>query len=147
MAVDSGHGEFRKAHLVGWIPEVTNDAPRFDPLTTSASALLDMLTEGNITSVQILYEYYRQILKYNGYLKAVYRLMPSALDRAKQLDAQRASGGPIGSLHGIPILLKVGPAIVSPSTPRTEYQRLNNLAIRIMSVPSQGWKWTIPVAT
>lgn len=65
-----------------------------------------MLSAGQVTSVQILNEYYHQILAYNGYLKAVYQLAPGALDRAKELDDMRARGQVLGPLHGIPILLK-----------------------------------------
>ncbi|KAI0602996.1 amidase family protein [Biscogniauxia sp. FL1348] len=106
MSVDFGQGTFGRAHLAGWIPSVTDDGPKFDPMTTSASALQEMLNSGKLTSVEILNEYYRQILTYNGYLKAVYQLAPGAIDRAKALDSQRASGNILGPLHGIPILLK-----------------------------------------
>lgn len=108
-SINSGAGIFGKAHLAGWIPVLpAPSGPRlFEPTTTSAAALQDMLTEGKINSVQILNEYYRQILDYNGYLKAVYQLAPSALDRAKELDGKRASGDVLGPLHGIPVLLKV----------------------------------------
>ncbi|KAI1631317.1 amidase family protein [Biscogniauxia mediterranea] len=108
-SVDFGQGTFGRAHLAGWIPSVTDnddDDPKFDPTTTSASALQEMLTSGKLTSVEILNEYYRRILTYNGYLKAVYQLAPGAVDRAKALDSQRASGTVLGPLHGIPILLK-----------------------------------------
>ena len=108
MSTRDGHGTFSKEHLAGWIPTITDHTSRFDPLTTSASALQDMLASGKLTSVNILNEYYRQILQYNEYLKAVYKLAPGALDRARELDAQRADGNILGPLHGIPVLLKVG---------------------------------------
>ncbi|KAF2682561.1 hypothetical protein K458DRAFT_52056 [Lentithecium fluviatile CBS 122367] len=78
----------------------------FEPTATPAAALQKLLTVGPLTSVQILNEYYGQILDYNGYLKAVYQLAPGALDRAKELDAKRANGDVLGPLHGIPVLLK-----------------------------------------
>ncbi|OCK87040.1 amidase family protein [Cenococcum geophilum 1.58] len=106
MDINSGAGTFGKAHLAGWIPSVTDDAPRFDPRTTSAAALQELLSSGKIKSVQILNEYYRQILAYNDYLKAVYQLAPGAITRAKELDALRASGNVLSPLHGIPVLLK-----------------------------------------
>jgi amidase len=106
MTTFVGAGPFGKAHLVGWIPKVTDDAPLFDPRTASAATLQEMLSSGKITSVQILSEYHRQILSYNGYLKAVYRLAPNAIERAKELDAKRSAGEVLGPLHGIPILLK-----------------------------------------
>lgn len=101
-----GAGQFGVAHLAGWIPPTPEETSLFDPRTTSASALQGMLTEGKITSTQILNEYYRQIVAHNGYLKAVYQLAPDALARATELDRMRARGRMLGPLHGIPILLK-----------------------------------------
>jgi amidase len=107
MASVPGHGKFGKARLAGWIPSVSDDHPPvFDPLTTSAAALQKMLAAGTLTSVQVLNEYYRQILKYNGYLRGVYRLAPG--ERARELDEMRAEGKVLGPLHGIPVLIKVG---------------------------------------
>ena len=116
MTVESGAGAFGKAHLAGWIPTVTpSDALLFDTATTSAAALQGMLAAGEITSVQIVNECYRQILAYNGYLRAVYQLAPDSLDRARDLDAKRASGNVLGPLHGIPVLLKA-------CAPRPQFQ-------------------------
>ncbi|KAI0198380.1 amidase family protein [Astrocystis sublimbata] len=107
MSTDEGHGTFGKAHLAGWVPTVSNDeSPLFDPLRTSASRLQELLTSGELTSVQIVKQYHPQIMTYNGYLKAVYQLAPGAVDRAKQLDDMRANGDVRGPLHGIPVLLK-----------------------------------------
>ena len=97
---------FGKVHLAGWIPTVTNDDPLFDPMTTSAAVLQEMLGSGKVTSVQLLNDYYRQILDYNGYLKAVYQLAPGATEQAKERDAQRTKVDTRGPLHGIPVLLK-----------------------------------------
>ncbi|KAI0114163.1 amidase family protein [Nemania sp. FL0031] len=106
MSVSYGHGAFGEAHLAGWIPSITDDESLFDPLTTSGSRLQELLASGELTSMQIVNQYYRQILTYNGYLKAVYQLAPGALDRAKALDKMRADGEILGPLHGIPVLLK-----------------------------------------
>lgn len=107
MAKSPAHSLLKRANLLGWVPTVTNDGPFFDPLTTSASDLAQLLDSGKINSVQILNDYYRQILAYNGYLKAVLQLAPRAIDRARILDAQRSRGEKLGPLHGIPVLLKV----------------------------------------
>ncbi|KAI1428375.1 amidase family protein [Xylaria sp. FL1777] len=106
MSTFHGHGAFGRAHLAGWIPSVTDNKSMFDPLTTSATSLQELLTTGELTSVRIVNEYYRQILAYNGYLKAVYQLAPGAVDRAQALDNMRRNGNLLGPLHGIPILLK-----------------------------------------
>lgn len=107
MAQSSIHKLFQQGHLLGWVPTVTDEGPFFNPLTTSAVDLTKLLVSGKITSVQILNEYYRQISKYNEYLKAVLQLAAGAIDQAKALDAQRVYGGSLGPLHGILVLLKV----------------------------------------
>ncbi|KAJ2978115.1 hypothetical protein NUW58_g7597 [Xylaria curta] len=106
MSISNGYGSFGKSHLAGWIPSIPDHKPAFDPLTTSASRLQELLTSGELTSVQIVNQYYNQILAYNGYLKAVYQLAPGAVDRAKALDEMRTNGKVLGPLHGIPVLLK-----------------------------------------
>lgn len=98
------------ANLTGWIPEVNNivsGQPRFDTVTTTVRDLQRELTTGNLTSVDIVKEYYRSILSYNGYLNAVYELAPGALEQAEVLDKMREQGQILGHLHGIPVLLKV----------------------------------------
>lgn len=106
MSITTGSGAFGQARLAGWVPSIIDEDPVFDPVVTSAGDLQEKLVSGEITSVQILNEYYRQILSYNGYLKAIYQLAPGALDRAKELDTKRTRGEFLGPLHGIPILLK-----------------------------------------
>lgn len=97
----------KKANLNGWIPAISpNSASSFDPLMTSAATLQNGLVAGTLTSVQILNEYYRQILSYNGYLKAIHQLSPHAMERAEYLDELRRRGVVLGPLHGIPVLLK-----------------------------------------
>lgn len=107
MAGDTAQSQFGQAHLLSWVPTLSPEGPFFDPLTTTTSDLARLLRAGEVSSVQILNDYYRQILKYNGYLKAVLQLAPGAVDQARARDAQQARGGLLGPLHGIPILLKV----------------------------------------
>ncbi|CAI6285809.1 unnamed protein product [Periconia digitata] len=96
-----------RAQLTGWIPTLPKDtAPLFDSLTSSAGALQFRLHSGELTSVQILREYYRQILSFNGYLRAIHQLAPGAMARAEHLDQLRREGFVLGPLHGIPVLLK-----------------------------------------
>jgi hypothetical protein len=60
-----------------------------------------------LTCVDLVKEYYRSILSYNGYLNAIYELAPSAFEQAEKLDEMREQGQILGHLHGIPVLLKV----------------------------------------
>lgn len=80
----------------------------FDPRTATASDIQELLQASKVTSVQLAKIYLEQIEQYNGYLKAVISTAPESalLDKAKQLDAERAECNVRSSLHGIPILVK-----------------------------------------
>ena len=67
------------------------------------------LSAGTVTSVQLVEHYLLRIatLDRNGpQLNSVLALNPDAMTIAQALDAERASKGPRGPLHGIPLLLK-----------------------------------------
>ncbi|KAN0114723.1 Amidase signature domain containing protein [Hyaloscypha variabilis] len=82
-----------------------------DPLTATAEELQLYLTNGSVTTLQLVDIYLKQIdahnkkgLKLNGVIStAPYELLSTY---AKELDAQRASGKVRGPLHGIPIIVK-----------------------------------------
>jgi len=61
---------------------------------------------GRLSSEELVLYYVRRIRKYDGTLHSVSELDPDAIDVARRLDAERASGGVRGPMHGIPILLK-----------------------------------------
>ncbi|CEJ62613.1 hypothetical protein PMG11_11110 [Penicillium brasilianum] len=96
-------------NLTGWSPPtdyIAKGEPLFDTLTSTAEDLRRELQQQRITSVQIIREYYRSIVQFNGYLNAIYELAPGALAEAERLDNLRADGVVLGAFHGIPILLK-----------------------------------------
>jgi amidase len=67
------------------------------------------MTEGNITSLEIVLDYSNRIktVDQSGVtLKAVIELNPDAEEIARQSDAERSSGKIRGPLHGIPVLVK-----------------------------------------
>ena len=73
------------------------------------SQLLKELNSGSITSEQIVWQYFRRIGKLDKFgseLNAMRELNPDAIELAKLRDYQRKNGVCIGSLHGIPIILK-----------------------------------------
>ena len=85
---------------------------KFDPLSTTASQLEQMLDNGDLTSVQLLEEYFDQIEKHNKNglsLNAIISLASreKAFDSAKALDKERSKSIKRGPLHGIPIVVKV----------------------------------------
>ncbi|KXS96893.1 hypothetical protein AC578_6229 [Pseudocercospora eumusae] len=86
--------------------DLNSHTPLFDTLRTTAADLQAALTEGMLTSVQIVEEYHRAIVKHNVYLKAIYELAPGAVHRAREMDDLRSQGQVLGPLHGIPVVLK-----------------------------------------
>ena len=81
----------------------------FDVLTTTAAELQNFLNSGLLTSVQLVEVYLDQIVRHNGYLKAVIATpsRASLMEKAKALDNERSSGTIRSQLHGLPILVKV----------------------------------------
>lgn len=85
--------------------------PEFDPLTTSAFELSELLNAQAITSIEIVEIYLHQIEQHNRrgrQLRALISVAPKheLLKIAKKLDDERARGKIRGPLHGIPIVLK-----------------------------------------
>jgi hypothetical protein len=126
------------ANLTGWIPsviDIIHGQPRFDTLTVTVKDLLRDLSAGNLSSVDIVKEYYRSILSYNGYLNSVYELAPGALEQAEKLDQMRGQGQILGHLHGIPVLLKVNtsPSFTAWCVLRIIYRTISRLRL------TSGW--------
>ena len=89
--------------------------PAFNPLTTSAAQLRDLLQSGRLTSVEIVDTYITQIEQHNHAglkLNALISVAPlDLLQRtARALDQERKDGRVRSALHGIPIVIKVGRA-------------------------------------
>lgn len=81
----------------------------FDPLRATACDLQRLLEGGTISSFDIVQVYLRQIDFYGHRLHAVIQTTPVELlkKRTAELDDERKNGKIRGSLHGIPILIKV----------------------------------------
>src|SRR5215510_7978747 len=84
-------------------------APVKRPFTVVEASIRDMqtaMTEGRITSREIVLQYLTRIATYEDKLNAVVAVNPRALEEAEALDRERAQGKIRGPLHGIPIALK-----------------------------------------
>lgn len=68
--------------------------------------LQQALTEGRVTSRELVEQYLVRIALYNGGLNAVMHVNRNALAEADRLDAERRAGLIRGPLHGIPVALK-----------------------------------------
>ncbi|EQL01229.1 Amidase signature domain protein [Ophiocordyceps sinensis CO18] len=82
--------------------------PHFNVLVAGAVDLERMLSDNEITSVQIVQQYLAQIDRHETLLGAFISRAPRAkvLRAAARLDAERQSGSGRSRFHGIPIVLK-----------------------------------------
>jgi amidase len=64
------------------------------------------LASGRTTSRALVDAYLTRIAAYDGHVNSIRALNPNALEIARELDEERASGYVRGPLHGIPVLLK-----------------------------------------
>ncbi|HVZ50136.1 MAG TPA: amidase family protein [Gemmatimonadaceae bacterium] len=83
--------------------------PTFEVTEASITDLQTAMTQGRVTSVQLLEAYLARIQAYDHAgpaLNTMIRLNPQARAEAAAMDAERAQGKVRGPLHGIPIILK-----------------------------------------
>lgn len=64
------------------------------------------LQSGRVTSVELVRRYEARIAALNPRLHAVLALNPQAEAQAREVDAARRRGAPLGRLAGVPVLLK-----------------------------------------
>jgi amidase len=83
-------------------------AASFDPLTTNAVDLQQLLRQNKISSVQIVENYLAQIERHEAKLHSFISIAPreKLLRAAASLDEERLQGKTRSPLHGIPIVLK-----------------------------------------
>ncbi|HYW69833.1 MAG TPA: amidase [Pyrinomonadaceae bacterium] len=77
-----------------------------DLISKSATDLCRLLAAGAISSAEIVAACLRRIDEMNPSLNAVVTVAPEVMDRARQLDSDRAQGKIAGPLHGLPITIK-----------------------------------------
>src|SRR5262249_28303287 len=85
--------------------------PRHDDIVyeTSISDLQRAMTQGRVSSVELVDAYLARIAAYDAKgpsLNAIVRLNPTARADAAALDAERKAGHVRGPLHGVPVILK-----------------------------------------
>lgn len=73
----------------------------------SITRLKDKLESGEITSVDLIEEYFKRIEKYDNSIEAFLTLnKEEALKKAKEIDEKRKNGEQLGYLAGIPVAIK-----------------------------------------
>ncbi len=83
--------------------------PDFDVVEASVAELQAAMTDGLVTSAQLVDLYLARIQAYDRAgpaLNTMTRLNPRARDQAVALDQERAAGTVRGPLHGIPVVMK-----------------------------------------
>ncbi len=73
-----------------------------------ASELVSHLSAGHLTAVDCIQYFLQRIEQTNQSLNAFVNISDTALQRAREIDARRASGKPVGPLAGLPIAVKDG---------------------------------------
>ena len=73
----------------------------------SAAEAIGKIRNGEVTSEELVQACLDRIEQADGEIEAWAHLKSDyALDQARMLDSQRAAGGPVGPLHGIPVGIK-----------------------------------------
>jgi len=84
-------------------------SPAAQPFNVVEAGIPDLqkaLSEGRLTSLQLVIAYLTRIALYEDQLKAIMIVNPHVLEEAEARDRERAQGTVRGPLHGIPIALK-----------------------------------------
>src|SRR5262245_21191884 len=84
-------------------------SPAAQPFNVVEAGIPDLqqaLSEGRLTSRQLVVAYLTRIALYEDQLKAIMIVNPHVLEEAEERDRERAQGTVRGPLHGIPIALK-----------------------------------------
>jgi Asp-tRNA(Asn)/Glu-tRNA(Gln) amidotransferase A subunit family amidase len=78
----------------------------FDPSGATIPQLQEAMTNGGLTSEDLVRWYLDRIIVLDPELTVFVSISPTAIDEAIALDVERASIGPRGPLHGIPVVIK-----------------------------------------
>lgn len=78
----------------------------FDIEEATIAEIHQAMRRNQITAVELTQQYLDRIDTYDEDLNAILTINDSALERAQDLDAALNESGPVGPLHGIPLILK-----------------------------------------
>ncbi len=83
-----------------------SDSTEFDPIEATIDDVYSTIHVGDATAREITEIYLDRIEEYDDVLNTVITLNEDALDRADELDEKFKESGPVGPLHGVPIVVK-----------------------------------------
>lgn len=86
--------------------DVQSETDEFTLLETSIAEIHDAMEREELSAEDLTEQYLSRIDAYNEDLNAIITVNPDAEERASDLDAEFEASGPVGPLHGIPIILK-----------------------------------------
>lgn len=78
----------------------------FDPIEATISEIYAAIVQGDQTARSVTEHYLDRIEAYDDVLNTLITLNTDALARANELDETLAESGPVGPLHGVPMILK-----------------------------------------
>jgi len=78
----------------------------FDPIEATVDDVVSAITSGDTTATEIVDTYLERIGEYDETLNAFITVNESATSRAQELDKAFNESGPVGPLHGVPLVLK-----------------------------------------
>lgn len=84
----------------------TGDEASFDVIGATVAEIYSAILTGETTACEVTAQYLERIEAYDDELNSIITVNPDAMERAQSLDEAFASAGPVGPLHGIPIILK-----------------------------------------
>lgn len=101
-----------------------------DLMDATVAELLAAMEDGRLTSERLVQMYLDRIEAYDEALElhSVIAVNPNALDEARQADADRAAGKPLGRLHGIPFIVKDNIDVAGMATTQGSWSLLYAIA-------------------
>jgi len=78
----------------------------FGIVEATAAEIYAQITNGDVTAKEVVEIYLDRIEAYEDKLNSIITVNEDALDRADELDEELEESGPVGPLHGVPIVLK-----------------------------------------
>lgn len=105
----------QRSQIVNWrvastpAPETGFATRPFTVVEKTVPQIQDALTRGQTTSEDVVREYLARLSMFDRHgptLRSVLALNPAAIADARKLDAERASSGARGPVHGIPVIFK-----------------------------------------
>lgn len=80
--------------------------PGIDVVEMTVPDVLDGYARGDFTAVELTRAFLDRIRRYEDHYNAFISMNPEALATAAALDVEYAGSGPVGPLHGVPVVIK-----------------------------------------